>query len=378
MPNPNAIVSTVRRIEPSLDRPAAAMLEAEGELRVELAGERSVRLDPGDSRSPGFAEILSGLSEQGLPVYLEVDPERSTIERLLIPHVARVIGIHPAEEDALNVELGHSHAQHLLPRDTPDFEQQEKQLREALRAGDPMVVTEDDAHRIIDVRTFTPDPEGPLPPLPSPIPPWFPRPRPWWIRLLLLIWRWPLWPWWWWSWWRGCVSVTRAQEVFDAMNATSCSPLTVPSPCIPFLYPDDGCWGRAHEMCRLMIDMGLSPKKVWIQGSLRVDTRNNPNCHVRWGWHVAPTLCVRGGLLLRQSMVIDPSLFAMPVSKSEWKAVQGDPNSALTDSDASIFYLWGSETDPSYVETNAVLARYRLQLQARAVEKGPPPYANCP
>jgi Glutaminase len=378
MPKPNAIVTTVRRFEPSLDRPAAEMLRAEGELRVELAGERSVRLDPDDSRSPGFADILSGLSEQGLPVYLEVDPETSTIERLLIPHVAHVLGIHPTEEDALSVELGRSHALHLLPRDAADFEQLEKQLREALRAGEPMVVTEDDAHRIVDVRAFTPDPEGPLPPLPSPIPPWLPRPRPWWVRLVVLIWRWPLWPWWWWSWWRHCVSATEAQEAFDAMNGTSCSPLTVPPPCIPFLYPDDGCWGRAHEMARLMIDMGLSPKKVWIQGSLRVDTRNNPNCFVRWGWHVAPTLCVRSGFLLGRSMVIDPSLFAKPVSKSEWKAVQGDPSSTLTDSDASIFYLWGSETDPSYVETNAVLARYRLALQARAVEKGPPPYANCP
>jgi hypothetical protein len=163
------------------------------------------------------------------------------------------------------------------------------------------------------------------------------------------------------------------------MNATSCDPLTVPAPCIPFLYPDDGCWGRAHEMCRLMINMGRKPKKVWIQGNLNVPTRNNPTCHVGWGWHVAPTLCVRGpGFCKHKEMVIDPSLFTTPVSKSTWKGVQGDPDATLTDSAASIFYLWGNITDPTYVQTNQVLATYRLQLQNRAIQQGPPPYANCP
>jgi hypothetical protein len=173
------------------------------------------------------------------------------------------------------------------------------------------------------------------------------------------------------------VSAAKAQEVFDAMKATSCDPLAVPPPCIPFLYPDDGCWGRAHEMCRLMIALGLKPNKVWIQGRLHTPTKNNPNCAVEWGWHVAPTLCVRGpGLFAHQDLVIDPSLFTTPVTKAVWKGVQGDPNATLTDSDASD-YLWG-QTDPTYTLTNQVLANYRLQLQLRSQQVGPPPYANCP
>ena len=163
------------------------------------------------------------------------------------------------------------------------------------------------------------------------------------------------------------------------MSATSCDPLTVPPPCIPFLFPDDGCWGRAHEMCRLMINMGVTPKKLWIQGDLYVPTRNNPICHVGWGWHVAPTMCVRGpGWFSAQDMVIDPSLFTTPVSKATWKAAQGDPNASLTDTDGSIFWLWTSGTDPTYAQTNQVLATYRLQLQSRSIQQGPPPYANCP
>ena len=180
------------------------------------------------------------------------------------------------------------------------------------------------------------------------------------------------------------MSTTKAQQVFDAMNAASCDPLAVPAPCIPFLYPDDGCFARAHEMCRLMINMGHTPKKVWIHeqppADLHVDTKNHPDCYVEWNWHVAPTLCVRGpGLFQIQEVVIDPSLFTAPISKTTWKAKQGDPNATLTDTDASPYFFFGNvSTDPNYVETNLDLAYYRLQLQTRAVQEGSPPYPNCP
>jgi hypothetical protein len=376
MPNPNAIVATVLGVEPSLDRPAGEMLEAEGGLRVQLEGERTVRLDPEDSRSAGFAEILDGLSKQGLPAYLEVDPQTEAIERMLIPHVAPVLDIERMEDGGVSVLLGASHAMHLLPSNSPDFELLERELRASRESGEPVVLTEDDAHLIIDVRAFIPNPEGPLPPLPKPELPW-PLPRwPWWVRLWRYIWFWPLWPWWW-FWWRGCISEARAQAVFDAMGATSCYPLTVPPPCIPFLYPDDGCWARAHEMSRLMIEMGLTPKKVWIRGRLHVNTRNNPNCQVNWGWHVAPTLCVRGPWFLwRRRMVIDPSLFSTPVTKEQWKGVQGDPNATLADTDASDY--WFGETDPTYSGTNYYLSYYRGKLQLRSIEKGAPPYPYCP
>jgi len=372
MPNPNAVVLKVIRFEPPLDRTPAEMLRAERGLSVELEGARRVRLDPTDPRSVGFTQILDGLSKQRLPVYLEIDPATSAITRLLIPHVTRVIGIRHIDEDVLGVELERSHARHVLRRGNPDFGELERQLREALRNGALIVLTENDAHEIIDIRGYTPDSEGP--PLPFLKPGPLPR-MPWPWRWIKSIWCWCWWPWWWFR----CISATKAQQVFNGMNATSCNPLTVPPPCIPFLYPDDGCWGRAHEMCRLMINMGLSPKKVWIQGSLYVNTKNNPNCHVWWGWHVAPTLCVRGkGFFQTQSMVIDPSLFTTPVSKATWKGVQGDPSATLTDSDASIFYLWGSVTDPTYTQTNQVLATYRLHLLNRAIQYGPPPYVYCP
>jgi hypothetical protein len=382
MPNPNAIVSTTVRLEPPLDRAPEAMLRAEGGISVQLDGARRVRLNPSDPHSAGFARVLDGLSKQRLPVYVEIDPATQAITRLLIPLVARVASIRPSQ-GALDVELEPSHARHVLKLGEPDSAALERRLREALEGGRPVIVTEDGANNILDVRAFTPAPDGPLPPFPP-----FPKPKPqlpypwplsWIWRIWHLIWCWILCLW---SWLFGCLSATKAQQVFDAMAATSCDPLTVPAPCIPFLYPRDGCWARAHEMCRLMINMGLSPRKVWIDHSaghwLHVNTRNVPQCYVEWGWHVAPTLCVRGTTLFQtELMVIDPSLFTTPVSEATWKGVQGDPAASLTHTGADQFWHGGG-TDPTYSNSNAILAQYRLVLQNDANQYGPPPYANCP
>lgn len=173
------------------------------------------------------------------------------------------------------------------------------------------------------------------------------------------------------------VSLNRVRQLFALCNGRICCPCSAPAPCITFLYPDDGCWGRAHEMCRLMIADGAQPEKVWIEGNLNVSSHNKPNCLVQWGWHVAPTLQVDiGGS--PQTYVIDPSLFNEPVPLATWKGVQGDPGATLTPSSADIFYYWTGATDPTYSQTNLVLTNHRNKLKLRSVgPDGPPPYPNC-
>lgn len=375
MPNENAIVSTSIQFNLEGDQAADRTLREGQSVDVELDDGRRARLTPEDPRSVGFAALLYGIHREQRPVYLEVDPGTQAITRILVPHVARVIDISRAA-GAIEVTLDESHARHFLPAEATDAEEVEGALRGAHERRTQMIITEDDQHRIIDVRDFR-GPEGgrsPFVRLEADLdvqPP--PRLAIW--RILDWLWRYISMPFWWWF---RCLPPAQAQLVFDSMAATSCAPLTVPSPCIPFLYPDDGCWARAHEMCRLMIGMGLSPKKVWIDGNLHVATRNNPQCMVYWGWHVAPTLCVRGTeLFSSQRMVIDPSLFTTPVTEAAWMAVQGDPAATLTDTSADQ-YSHGGGTDPTYSDTNSRLAFYRLQLQARAVQVGPPPYAMCP
>ena len=176
------------------------------------------------------------------------------------------------------------------------------------------------------------------------------------------------------------ITLQRAQQLFDLVDATICCPASAPAPCIPFLYPDDGCWGRAHQMCRLMIADGAQPSKVWIYGTLTVQTANNPACDVNWGWHVAPTVDVDTGSGVA-TYVIDPSLFPGPVPEPTWKSVQGDPGATLVPTDASVFYrdIHGSEIfDPTYAQTQTVLTTYRNKLKLRSASAdGPPPYFAC-
>jgi hypothetical protein len=365
MPNPNAIVSSVVQIEGAT---------------IVLGNERRLRLDLERAGTRGHLRVLEGLRQMRQPAYFEIDPVTATITRLLIPYVSRVAELR-LFDGGLDVRLSNSHAGHALRRISHDFAEFELTLRAALRDGRVLVVTDNEVHDIIDVRSFTPGPDGDLPPLPP-----FPEPRrarlPWLVRWLRALWRCPLWPWWWFH--PGCLSPSRAQQVFDAMAATSCNPLTVPPPCIPFRYPDDGCWGRAHEMCRLMLAMGVKPRKVWIDAVgplLKADTRNHPQCFVQWGWHVAPTICVLRRRFIfpwSEQQVIDPSLFTTPVSKATWKGVQNNPDATLTDTDWTYFRQWG-ETDPTFVKSDSVLATYRLKLQLRSQSSaGPPPYAFCP
>ena len=184
------------------------------------------------------------------------------------------------------------------------------------------------------------------------------------------------------------VTPQRAQQLFELCNSRLCCPGSAPAPCIPFLYPDDGCWGRAHEMCRLMIADGAQPEKVWIYGQqptpplpLRVHSANKPGCLVTWFWHVAPTLQVstNNGI---ETWVVDPALFTEAVPRSTWFGVQGDPTALLEPSTADIFTRtqgggWTS-TDPTYAQTNSVLNTYRNQLKLRSASPdGPPPYFPC-
>ena len=176
-----------------------------------------------------------------------------------------------------------------------------------------------------------------------------------------------------------------AQSVFDELASTTCAPLTVPPGCIPFMYPDDGCWARAHEMCRLMVAKGLSPRKVWIRKGegrlLHINTKNSPSCYVEWFWHVAPTLCVRIGPWwwpwITARMVMDPSMFTTPVAVATWKAAQNKPGASLEHTSREQYWEYGG-TDPTYASTNTHLAIHRTLLLSRSQQVGPPPYATCP
>jgi len=96
-------------------------------------------------------------------------------------------------------------------------------------------------------------------------------------------------------------------------------------PDIAFGYADDGCYARAHIMCKRMYDMGLTPKKAWAfeTDSQRLQVETPDGKKVEWWYHVAaalPVLMPDGNV---QDMVIDPSLFDGPVTLAQWGKVMG-------------------------------------------------------
>ncbi|MCA9737346.1 MAG: protein-glutamine glutaminase family protein [Gemmatimonadota bacterium] len=374
----NALVGRPIRLEPPFEGSGADMLRRNPDgVRVVLAEGGDARIVPGPSAA-GWLEILEDLRRRGAPVFLETEDGEPVVIRLLLPLPVTVSGL-TDRGDQMDVQLHPSHARFRLRRANPDFGELVDALRDAEMRGSRLLVTATDDHEIIDVRVDTGGAGGGGSEL------WGAAEEPlrfepdrWldaFLEALRRLLRWLL------CWFR-CVSPRRAQELFDLAAARSCDPLAVPVPCIPFLYPDDGCWGRAHEMCRLFLQHGVRPRKVWIYGGLHVETRNNPSCFVNWYWHVAPIVCVRGRLFRTRQMVIDPALFDAPVTEATWKSVQGDPGAVLERSDAEIFWRsqggTSTQTDPTYQQAESVLATYRLFLKNRALSFGPPPYAGCP
>ena len=324
---------------------------------ISFSAGRTGLLDLSTERGEVWAEVLASLQEQQSPAYIEIDPVSSQITQLLIPMVVRV-GRIKSTGRGVDVELIISHAIHSLAVTHPRYQELLQRLKEAQASGESVAVTEDPAsHEIIQVTALA-GPRG------------SPEPEAVEGQLEPEMEMGPL----------AAVSLAVAQSMFDLVNGKVCCPTSPAAPCIPFGYPDDGCWGRAHEMYRLMANQGVVCNKVWIYGSLVAATTNNPRCQVRWGWHVAPTLLVNiGGK--PQVYVIDPSLFPGPVPQATWASVQGDPRAQLVGTAGAVFYRsysGSTQTDPSFSQTNQVLAQYRNALRLRSVGgDGPPPYLAC-
>lgn len=351
MRDTNRIVSTVKAVVRPQDLKGGVTAVHFGDGRIGF-------LSNADPKTPAYGEILEQLRHIEDPAYVEVN-EQNFITRLLIPIVVKVKRLTRLATGDLKVELEPSHARHLLRMSDPDAAQLAEALQEAQAQNQWVVITETlDDHIIIDVRPPpSPGPPGPrwpavaemLPPeKPVPIPP---RLKP--------------------------VTADRATELFNFVGKKSCEPTTVPHPCIPFLYPDDGCWARAHEMCRLIGGLGEQAGKLWMYGNLEVRTPNHPQCHVCWIWHVAPVLSVSNAHA-PDLWVVDPALFDRPVTDSQWKLVQGHNKAIIVQTDASVYLRNESawyRRDESFSKTTKTLAQYRLKLKLRSASAvGPPPY----
>jgi hypothetical protein len=131
---------------------------------------------------------------------------------------------------------------------------------------------------------------------------------------------------------------TRANPLTQAQADALFKDLANPGNNIPFNWPYNGCYARAHEMRRLMEGKGIESEKLFIYGNLIVTGPSIPGGVVTWGYHVAPTIQVQGKDGKPVSMVIDPSLSDKPLTNEEWKGMQGDTKARLEAAPGHVVY----------------------------------------
>src|SRR5882672_9440875 len=145
MPNQNAIVGLIGKIDPQVEKLSSAEFWRQNPdgVSIQFEGDQTARLLPGD-RAAGMLRILEQLRQMKAPVYVEMRPETREIIRLLIPLVTRVAAISEPRGEEVRVELQLSHAVHRLVTTNPDFAQLLETLRAALEKKSWLVVTETD------------------------------------------------------------------------------------------------------------------------------------------------------------------------------------------------------------------------------------------
>lgn len=131
----------------------------------------------------------------------------------------------------------------------------------------------------------------------------------------------------------GALTPAQAQQWFDHFKSRTD---------IPWNYPNDCCYNRAEVMDQELTASGVDAGKAWNyepdqDHPLRVDTPNDPNGYVQWGYHVAPTVPVMVDGVATP-MVLDPSIASGPITPQQWKALQGQPGSQLVQTDAKPYY----------------------------------------
>jgi hypothetical protein len=351
MSKPNTFLGNIKNRTSLAEAQAARSLQEQTQhLSVKFEADQQGLLDLSHPRAAVWARMIDRLQRDNRPVYVEIDPDTRIITKLCIPEAASVLKINPHGEDIVYVSFHTSSARHYLRRSHPDFQQMLDALQTALDTNTTVLVTSThDDFEIIDVRSLpTPfgidtPPAPPAPPVPDPPVTW-----------------------------------DRAVELFNMMSVQSCVPCSSTSPCIPYRYPYDGCWIRAHLMCYLMMAEGETPEKVWIDSAgcnLLALSSNVPECHVDWCWHVAPTLMVIQPSGPDLKMVIDPSLCDKPVTPEEWRLLQTDTGATLTPTSWDKFGHGGGTA--TQAQADSAMDYYRDRLDELCSDYGPSPYA-CP
>ncbi|HMK27704.1 MAG TPA: protein-glutamine glutaminase family protein [Chitinophagaceae bacterium] len=333
------------------DRPVADQAKP---VTVNFEDDQKALLDLSNPLAANWAKMIDYLQKNNRPVYLETDAGTGIITRLCAPEAARVWEIDTTNKEFVYVSFHTSDALHFLSRDHPGFQTILDALQAAMDKSSVILVTSTyHDFEIIDVRSLPSSFGNEEPPgsLPSPETPTIPAPS-------------------------KTVSLDRATELLNMIIKKSCTPCVSTASCIPFRWPSNGCWIRAHLMCYLLISKGAMPEKIWSDGKkLRGRSTNVPGCIVKWTWHVAATLMVMQGDGVPVKMVIDPSLSYELLTPEKWRSLQTDPDATLKFSSWEQYEHYSGTADQAMADND--MEKFRIDLDQLCKEFGPSPY-KCP
>ncbi|HEX6097585.1 MAG TPA: protein-glutamine glutaminase family protein [Thermoanaerobaculia bacterium] len=329
-----------------------------GQAEVTIAG-RTLTLDAEHPAFETWSRVLHRFALEQRPVFAAFDEDTGQIATINLPERLVAEAVREAQ-DGCWVDFEHSHAHHLLRSTHPRYGEYRDLLRSSAAGRRVLLVTDDIlTDQIISLREAGTILGPGLTVVDG-------KAREQDGSALQEI------------------SPEDARELFAYILKMSAELGDGFGPRIPFDYPEDGCWARANEMCRVIAAAGVAAAKVWNWGKLEVRTTNSPKCRVRWGWHVAPVVRVAhpSGAV---NAVLDPSMFDEPVASEQWIAAQGT-SEATAITPAEIFWRNrdGSRYSldnkpPGYSATMWQLGYYsaRRDVRIEALHGQKPPYP-CP
>ena len=170
----------------------------------------------------------------------------------------------------------------------------------------------------------------------------------------------------------GALTEKEAQGIFDELRRNAK---------LPFNYPVDCCFSRAHAMCRIMESKGITCRKFWLfSGNWPVSPDLRPTNKagkpimfpddsgtrqpIIWMYHVAPIVKVVKNDGTVEDRIIDPSLARKPITKDEWRRIQGNRQGSYSEESDSKAYFQNEkfhfrEEDPDGSETRKQMENHR-------------------
>ena len=127
------------------------------------------------------------------------------------------------------------------------------------------------------------------------------------------------------------LSEQAATELFSQMSTlTFFNSAGVEMP-VPYHYPADGCYARAHLMAQRMTALGYSSQKKFIistapggltvESNFSIDAPAGTTPTTNWWYHVAPVIIVQRTDGTLEDRIIDPSMASSPITVDQWASM---------------------------------------------------------